>query len=89
MKWTPHDIFVNAVLSIAGTATLFLGVYLSEVMDTALSIWITLVSCSIFSLYTSIVLLFVRKMKGHRTELGKEIDALRERVDAIERGIEE
>lgn len=89
MKWTPHDIVTNAVLGVVGVATLILGAYLSKEMNTAITMWIALVSCSIFSMYTAMVFLSVSEMKGHRTKLGKEIDALRERVDALERGVKE
>lgn len=89
MKYTPSDIVSVSLYMGFGTAILGLGLILFEELERSLAIWVYLVSCTIFVLHWAMTSTKIDRMRGKRTELGKEIDALRERVDALERGIEE
>lgn len=90
MKCTPFDIVSIFVILATGLTTLGLGLILLEELElNYLAIWAYVVSCSIFALHYALVSNIVNKIHGKRTKLGKEIDELRERVDALERGVKE
>ena len=89
MKCKPFDIVSSSFIMGVGIAILGLGLNLSEELELSLAIWVYTVSCSIFALHFAMASRIVDRMRGKRTELGKEIDALRERVDTLERGVKE
>lgn len=81
MKCTPFDIVSISFFLVVGTATLGWGLILSEELELSLAIWVYIVSCMVFALNLAIASVTVDKIRGKRSELGKEIDALRKRVD--------
>ena len=90
MKYTPMDKFSVIMLFATGLLTLGFGISISKDVPLAVAIWILIVSCTIFVTYYTVVAIFIKKMGGKRFSFEREIDALRERVDAIEkRGLEE
>lgn len=89
MEYTVSDFVLISLYSAVGTSTLGLGLFLLEELEPSLAIWVYLVSSMVFALNWAFASRIVNKIRGKRTELGKEVDELRERIDALERGVKE
>ncbi len=89
MKYTLYDIVAILGLLTTGLATLGLNLNFLEDLEPNLALWTYIVSITIFCMCFAFVSTLFDKIRGKRTELGKEVDALRERIDALERGAEE